>query len=747
VKIRIVFILICLFVLSCPRFVKASHIMGGVISYEYLGRNAANPKQINYKFTMRIYRDQFSNSQLDNVATIGVFMSGVNGVYNKNPISPLIRRTVNITSSRFLEILKPPCLETPPNIGVQEGLYEWTETLNDTNRTYAIVYMRCCRNETINNVTNPGSATSVYYVEISPLAQRLNNSSPAFVNFPPNLFCANTGFTFDHSARDADSDQLVYRFYNGFSAGILNSGQTTQNLSPPPYALLNYRIPTFTFNTPISGNPAVKVDPETGLMTGNPNLTGQFVATVVVEEYRDGELLSRVFRDYQYNVVTCRRTVVSALTSDSTQGREFFVKACENIPVTLDNRSYERSNISDFKWQFVVRNDTLTNTDWHPTLTFRDTGLYKGWLVLNPGQFPCTDTAYVNVSVGGKIVPNFSFKYDTCVAGAVSFKSLATSSLGIKRMIWNYGDNSLDSNKLETSHLYTTSGIKTVNLAVSDRYGCQADTSLSFEWRPAPPILIVEPDNFTGCAPAKVRFKNLSAPLDTTYKIVWDFGDGTTGREISPTHIYTKPDTYTVKLQITSPLNCYKEATFRSWIKVKPVPKADFDWTPQVINNLKPTVSFFDKSSSDVIAWRWFFDNKAYSAQKNPDFMYRDTGVQTVQLFVRNGYGCQDSVFKTLRIEPEVTFFMPNAFSPNDDSVNDVFKGTGFLYGLKSFRMTVWNRWGEAVFNTTDPSVGWNGLKNNGGQPMPSGVYVCEVEYTTPKDERIVKRNYLTLYR
>jgi gliding motility-associated-like protein len=166
-----------------------------------------------------------------------------------------------------------------------------------------------------------------------------------------------------------------------------------------------------------------------------------------------------------------------------------------------------------------------------------------------------------------------------------------------------------------------------------------------------------------------------------------------------------------------------------------------------VINNLKPQVSFLDKSTPDVVNWRWYFSEKGYSNQQNPPFTYRDTGTQQVKLYVINQNGCPDSIVKTVYIEPEMTFFLPNSFSPNFDSVNDEFKGTGFLFGLKSFRLSIWNRWGEKIFETHNPSEGWNGAKNNAGRPEPEGVYLYEAEWTTPKNEVKNKRDFLTLFR
>lgn len=720
------------------------------MTYKFISRNG---RAARYKITLHVYRDLYATSggggqqtPLDAFASISIHRQLPSGAFVRDSLlsKPLLSKT-NLPRPSI------PCSETPSNVGAEDGLYEWEQVLRDTTGSYFISYQRCCRNATTYNIAQPSSNYGgIYFIEISAETQRLNNSSPVFNNFPPAFICEGEPLRFDHSARDTNNDQLVYKFVNAYG---WTQGAGTNTNNPPPFGLVPYRVP-YTNVAPMKGNPQIKIDANTGLMTGTPDaiqsLNGavyqQFVVTIAVEEYRNGQLIGRILRDFQFNVVRCKKLVVSALVSDSTAGKEFFIKGCENVSFTVNNQSYERSNIPNYYWEFDVRGNIVRYNDWSPTITFSDTGVYKGKLLLNPGT-PCSDTAYVTVKVGGRIYPNFTTKYDTCVAGDVEFKSITTSSVPLKRLFWEFGDNTADSNKVMTAHLYSTPGDKNVKLSVKDIYGCLGDTTISFNWQPAPPILIVEPDNFTGCAPAKVRFNNRSSPLDTTYKIVWDFGDGTFGKDISPTHIFAKPDTYSIKLMITSPIGCYKEAEFRDWIKVKSLPKADFDWTPKVINNLNPKVSFVDKSTPDVLGWRWYFSDKAYSNQKDPPFTYRDTGVQQVKLYVINANGCKDSIFKKLYIEPEMTFYMPNAFSPNFDSVNDEFKGTGFTYGIKAFRLSIWNRWGEKIFETTDPAEGWNGSKNNSGRPEPEGVYLYEVEWTTPKSQVKNKRDFLTLYR
>lgn len=281
-----------------------------------------------------------------------------------------------------------------------------------------------------------------------------------------------------------------------------------------------------------------------------------------------------------------------------------------------------------------------------------------------------------------------------------------------------------------------------------DKNNCTDNITKIVNWFPVPPLIILQPSRYIGCAPANITFTNLSTPIDSTYDIQWDFGDGkTTSGVISPAHVYDEPGVFDVKVAITSPIGCFTSDEFYNLIRVEPSPVADFTYFPDsLLSNFNNTIQFTDLSTG-ADRWNWQFDRYGTTTKRNPEFTFPDTGLMKVTLIVTHPEGCKDSLSKYLDFSPQIRWYMPNAFTPNGDGQNDGFLGKGYLEGATNFHMTIWNRWGEMVFETTDPLEEWNGRQMNTGDMSPEGVYVYLVNFTGPRGQKEEFKGYATLIR
>ncbi|MCB0580292.1 MAG: PKD domain-containing protein [Phaeodactylibacter sp.] len=728
----------------------AKHIIGGVITYDCLGNGR-------YEFTLKVYRDCNCTdcANFDEVAYIAVYNCSGSGCNGQTQNTPFLRINAQLLSVSPVEAPDYPCL-IPPDVCVQEGVYQFEATLPPSSLSYHISYQRCCRNVTISNIFAPEDTGATYSIEITPRAQQLCNDSPVFDDFPPTVICAGSPLEFDHSATDPNGDQLVYSFCSPLQGGgpitndaaIYNSCIGAQPIPacPPPYPPVAFRVPAYTATAPMGGNPVIDIDPNTGMITGTPTALGQFVVGVCVEEYRDGELLSRVFRDFQFNVARCDPTVVAQIASDEViNSREYVVVSCGENTVSFRNESFQRNNIDVWNWAFDIEGQMQSFNDWSPSITFPDTGTYFGQLILNPNT-TCGDTADIRVEIYPEIRAGFSFEYDTCLAGPTTFTDESFSGSGqLTDWSWAFGDGQ-GSNQQHPVHTFREPGNFPVTLEVTDINGCKDALTRPLPYYPIPELIVIAPSTFTGCVPASIFFDNLSVPINEEYDILWEFGDGGTATTVSPTYLYERAGTYTVSIDIVSPLGCQTDTTFTNLITVLPSPVAGFSFSPEQPSNIEPTVNFFDESI-DAIRWLYDFGTGQSSSIPNPAYTFPDTGLFEVMQVVTHPSGCTDTLLKTIDIRPEVRYFLPNAFTPNNDGTNDEYLGAGVMEGATAFSLTIWNRWGELVFQTSDPFEGWNGRKHNTGSEVPAGVYMVLVTFNGPRGEPFELQGVATVVR
>lgn len=734
-------------------FLGARHIVGGEIYYECLGPGSITDTR-NYRLTMKVYRDcAGQGADFDNPARIGIY-SHINGVY------AFVRMIeVNHFEVIDLEAAENPCLTLPPDVCVQETSYR----INLNNMpiiagSYIASWQRCCRNNTISNIVAPHNTGATYTIEITEEAQNTCNDGPTFDNFPPIGICVHDALNFDHSATDLEGDQLVYEFCaplrGGGPLGVDNGSQATwcDGITPdprnclPPYQDVTFNAPTYSPSSPLGVTSSISINPVTGLITGLPKLTGQFVVGVCVKEYRNGVLLSILRRDFQFNVVNCEATVEAILEADAVvDGKEFVLNSCGNNTITFVNESQIESNIKNYHWEFDLGATNKEVFTRHATITFPGVGQYTGSMIVNEGE-QCGDTAFIHVNIYPSMNTDFEFEYDTCIGGPVSFRDkTVTLAQEVTDWDWSFGDDE-ESAVRNPNHLYQSPGVHPVTLIATDNNHCKDTMMREINYFPVPPLILIKPSKYTACVPEEIKFTNLSVPIDETYDIHWDFGDGGTGDAISPIHEFQSEGVFTVKVSITSPIGCYTEETFDNLITMESSPTADFTFTPEVVNSINPTATFTDLSQNGT-GWFWDFGGRGSSFMRNPTFTFQDTGLHDIMQVVFHPNGCTDTMIQTIDVEPVVQFFLPNAFTPNYDGKNEVYKPEGLASGMTYYRLTIWSRWGDLIFETDDPEAGWNGRRDNGGEEMPVGVYLCSLEYRDARNRPHEIKEFVTLVR
>jgi gliding motility-associated-like protein len=251
------------------------------------------------------------------------------------------------------------------------------------------------------------------------------------------------------------------------------------------------------------------------------------------------------------------------------------------------------------------------------------------------------------------------------------------------------------------------------------------------------PIIKFAVDTPKACVPHCVNFFDTTT-AGATNVVKWDWDFGIKGVPHSsaknPKGIcYSDAGRYDVTLAVISDKGCRATATKKELLETYSNPIAEFATTPNSVTSSDPTIHFTDQSTPDVKSWTWNFgDGKTIGPLiKDPVYQYPVgvSGVYVVTLLVINTNGCKDSAQREVKVEPEFSFFIPNAFTPGEkDGDNDTFFGKGT--GVVQYHMRIFDRWGNLIFDTSDMNTGWDGHVKNGADVAVGDVYVWKVELT-----------------
>jgi len=307
-------------------------------------------------------------------------------------------------------------------------------------------------------------------------------------------------------------------------------------------------------------------------------------------------------------------------------------------PLSVKFTDKSTGKTTKWKWSF---GDGKSSTEKNPTHKYSKTGKYTVKLTVTnaAGSNTATKSKYITVKTSQAPVAVF---YASPKSGTepLSVKFTDKSTGKPNKWKWSFGDGTSSTEKNPT-HKYSKTGKYTVKLTVTNAAGSNTATKSKY-------IMVTETSQtptayfwgwpLSGNAPLKVAFTETSKGSPTSWK--WDFGDGTSSTEKSPTHTYSAAGTYTVKLTAT---NAAGSSTKSKWNYIKvsgtsQAPTADF-WGWPLSGKAPLEVTFTETSKGSPTSWKWDFGDGKYSTEKSPTHIYSTAGTYTVKLTATNTAG------------------------------------------------------------------------------------------------------------
>ena len=789
-----------LFLLILTPFIsKATHLVGGEMTYTCLGDNL-------YEIRLVIYRDcgptNTNGTGFDAIGDVAIYNSNneqVQLIQISNPVASIIGD----------ETVGNDCLELPTGLCIEQGVYNFFVELPPIEGGYQIAYQRCCRNDQIINIDNPEDFGSTFTVHI-PGSDEVNecNSSPTFNSSPPVALCLGDEINIDLSATDTDGDELIYELTTPLNGA--NDIDPTA-ITPPPFTPILWET-SYSETYPIDAQPPVQIDPATGIITGSPNQQGMYVIGIKVSEYRNGLLINEIIRDFRFLVVDCNVITASFPLSSWY---------CNSLTVEFSNNS---DNADSYLWDFGENGNTSTLEE--PIYTYADTGMYTVTLIAMPNTV-CADTNTVTFPLYTELMPYFEDPEPQCLennsfdltgegiapqgttfnwnfgpnaspsnANTPNPTNISFDEVGIfpisynlqyndcdetyigtievfdeelfpeipniesqcflgnsfdltaegiypanSNFLWEFGPNAIPSTSSEQNPNnieFFSSGTQNITLTVYLN-GCENATTGTVEVSEEIPVEIFATPN--GCEPLTVQFQNSVDPIN--HNFAWDLGNGETASSSTVQSTYFE-GFYDVSLVVTNTLNDCEGALFLSdYIEVAPQPISDFSLNSDYYVIGDPVI--ISNNSLHADAYNYQFSSGFTSNDEAPEYTPLITGDITIwQYAINEDFDCVDSSSVSIEVNNEYTLWTPNSFTPNGDQKNDGF--APISTGVEEYRLLVYDRWGKLIFDEIGESPIWDG-NNANGVPCKTDSYSYRVDYKTFLGDRHTSNGVVFLIR
>lgn len=268
-------------------------------------------------------------------------------------------------------------------------------------------------------------------------------------------------------------------------------------------------------------------------------------------------------------------------------------------------------------------------------------------------------------------------------------------------------------------------------LKVNDIHGCSDTEEKTIHVNALPTGHMVN-QNMQGCVPLcnNFSFAPLSSSQTSIVAVSWQVGKKTISTENHFYYCFNTAGNYTLTANLKDQNNCLN--TLSSKIIVYPKPLADFDFSPkEPVENIDEVQFTSTSKNAKKITWE-FSNNNQTSQYENASMLFETAGDYAVALVAESENYCKDTVVKIVNVLTDFAIYIPNAFTPNGDNLNETFKPV--TRGALQYRFQIFNRWGDKIFETTDVNIGWDGTFK--GQACEATTYVWKLLVSGSKEEK-----------
>ncbi|MBO0936199.1 gliding motility-associated C-terminal domain-containing protein [Fibrella sp. HMF5335] len=749
----------------------ASHIAGGNVELVATGK----PGQ--YRLSLNLYIDEASKGPeaiIDPQIYLSIFRQRDNKLMGDFPLKFL---------RKILLVYANPACARSKGLETSEVKYQGLVQLDAAQYAdqagYYIVWEKCCRNKNVTNIDRPDQAGMIYYLAFPALQRNggaFRNSSPVFLTPNPEYICRDKDFTLPFQATDADGDELRYSLVTPYRDNIYTPFGFKNSYKDPDFPLLRWQS-GYSAQQAITGKPALSISPD-GVLRVKPDKLGLFAFAVLCEEYRNGVKIGEVRRDHQILVVDCSPQVPPkpTITAVSPTGASP-VAICVGSDITLTSE-----NAADFNYQWRRDGYNLPGEN-KPTIRTTLAGDYtviKSFATVctrdsvsepfrvtykpnDPARITAADTVICvdrPATLQANARPDFRYQWyqdGKPLPGETKDRLVSPRGGKYRLEILNTtnGCLSADSINLVKSPLTSVSvvaalagplcagGQLTVRLP-------QSLTGISYSWQlNGSPLsttsvttradkpgayLVTVSDTACSVKSALAQVNARPVPLIDSISPICGAsaptltlqanpaggvfsGTGITGGRLNPGLIGA--GRHTVMYSVTNTAGCRADTTRTFTVVDVPQPDLGADMTIVVGSRVN-----LGGPPGAGLTYAWTPLSGLTSATA-VSITAQPAQTTTYKLTVSRNGVCPLTDEVVLTVLPGL--FIPTAFSPNGDSLNDSWE----FRGIESFpgcAVRVFNRWGEVIFASDDYQHPWDGRRD--GQLIPSGVYHYVVKPT-----------------